>query len=199
MGRSHKHESGFTLVELLVVIAIIATLAGLLVPTIFGARSRASRVSCLNNLKQIGTTAATYADDHRNSFPIAPGSNPPAYESLNILAKANRELQSKIFICPESQATEAEVDDNNKFELDETSNSYAWIGKRTKNTSDPSWALSSDISIRNAEAGVDENHAEGMNVVYIGGNAEWVLEDDLPEGEMLPKRLVDNTGERPSR
>ena len=164
-----------------------------------GARSRAARVDCLNNLKQIGTIAATYADDNRNSFPIAPGSTPPAYESLNVLAKADSALQPKIFVCSASQKDPQEPDEDGNYELTADTNSYAWIGKRTKNTGNPTWALASDISIRDDEAGIDENHTEGMNVVYIGGNAEWVKQKDLPEGLSLPKRLVNNEGENPAR
>ena len=60
----------FTLIELLVVIAIIAILAAILFPVFANAREKAREVSCISNLRQIGTAVRMYVQDYDESFPI---------------------------------------------------------------------------------------------------------------------------------
>lgn len=94
---------GFTLIELLVVIAVIALLAGMLLPALGMAREKARAITCASNLKQLGSTLHSYANDWKEFYPAA-CDNGGKYWSQTLIDGSYIDQpdtgRSCVFVCP---------------------------------------------------------------------------------------------------
>lgn len=124
--RSDRSRGGFTLVELLVVIAIIGVLIGMLLPAVQQAREAARRITCGNNLRQIGIALQNYHSVHQH-FP--PGGVEFRFGNARGNGPPQRNLAWSAFLLPQldQQNVFDRIDFNQAFDSDANAEAAATV------------------------------------------------------------------------
>ena len=103
-------RSAFTLFELLLVLAVVVALTAVILPALAKAKG-GSRITCYNNLKQVGLAFRVWAGDNKDQFPMQVSTNEGgamelclAGDVLAIFRSMSNELSTpKVLLCPEDK------------------------------------------------------------------------------------------------
>lgn len=193
--RIHLAEPAFTLIELLVVIAIIGLLLALLQPSLSKAKAAATRVSCLNNERQLFIVARCFADEHEGWLPARGlGGDDRWPAAFRIYLSGNHD----VYYCPlarsdpETKADPYANDHNNTsyiingfndvipyntataVKLDSLPDPAGTILFGEEKPGDDNFYM--DLDEGNQQYVIDPiRHDGGACYVFADGHAEWIL------------------------
>jgi prepilin-type processing-associated H-X9-DG protein len=102
------YSNGFTLVALLVIVAVLAILAAMFLPALAKAKTKSTRINCVNNLKQCGLAFRIWSGDNSDKYPMDTPMASGGTKEFDSGADTFRHFQvmsnelstPKILICP---------------------------------------------------------------------------------------------------
>ena len=147
-SRSNRSCRAFTLVEVAVVIFVLAVLLAMLLPGLVAAKKKSQRISCVNNLMQIGLSFRLWEGDHTNLYPMAVSTTNGGTMELaasqvvtaTFLTLSNQLCTPYILFCPaDSERIRAE-----SFTNSVGSSNISYFLGLDANTDNPQMMLSGD-------------------------------------------------------
>jgi prepilin-type N-terminal cleavage/methylation domain-containing protein len=185
-------KRGFTLMELLAVIATIGVLAAILLPALARAREAGRRMSCMNNLSQLGLAMHLYAQEHNGQLPWSGGNG-----NARCLVGYAQDyvVEPWSFVCP-SDGGRYDLDDGvmTSVRFDGPSSfrtSYDYLGAYTDaaitlprpEQGIPKVPVMWDI--RGFYGGSDNHVPGGGNVLWLDGTVDFLIAEKWVNG-LLP-------------
>ncbi len=170
------NQTGFTLVALLVIVAVIAILAAMLLPALSNAKTKATRINCVNNLKQCGLAYRIWEGDNNDKYPmdtpVAKGGTQEFGASgadtfRHFLVMSNELSTPKILVCPSDTRLAAAT-----FGQLQNKNLSYFVGLDARDDF-PQRFLDGDRNIIGAAEAGDFPPPDGILKLVPGGPAGW--------------------------
>ena len=167
--------TAFTLIELLVVISIIAILAGLLLPSLSSAKSKAHSVDCLNRLKQVGIGLRLWANDNNDKFPwmmsVKEGGTKDGPDWIDHFRFASNQIgSSTILTCPADREKQASI---SWQKLDPDYNVSYFVGLDSRE-SYPQTIVAGDRNVFGGGGGIEPSWNK-----FVGSSIDAAWEDTI--------------------